>query len=162
MRPLSLLSAEDQAAYGMKEMNILTDFYGKKAQNGDVVSKPLVRKDVCMEEWSVAKKTVLQNMYPRDSTKRLYKLLFDFHRDAFPNLLVLAQLALIMPFQTADCERGFSCQNGIKTKGRSRLLKDNLNTLMTMTFEGGPTDQHDFSSAAARWKAEKNRRLFRK
>ncbi|KAL8585999.1 hypothetical protein ACOMHN_045385 [Nucella lapillus] len=51
----------------------------------------------------MAKETVLQNHYPRESTKKLYKLLFEFHKESFPNLLVLANLALTMPLQTADC-----------------------------------------------------------
>ena len=35
MHPLSSLSAEEQAAYGIKELQILTDFYGQRAQRGD-------------------------------------------------------------------------------------------------------------------------------
>jgi hypothetical protein len=162
MRPLTFLSAEQRADYGVKELSILTNFYGQRAEKGGKVSEPLIQKEECMEEWSMAKETVLQNMYPRDSTKNLYKLLSDFHKDTFPNLLVLANLALIMPYQTADCERGFSFQNGIKTARRNRLQQDSLNSLMTIKCEGAPIQEHDFVAAAHLWKKKKERRLFNK
>ncbi|KAL8580115.1 hypothetical protein ACOMHN_061229 [Nucella lapillus] len=77
MRPLSFLSADERAEYGLKELSLLTDFYGQKAVKGASVSEPLVQREVCMEEWAMAKETVLQNHYPRESTKMLYKLLFE-------------------------------------------------------------------------------------
>ena len=63
---------------------------------------------------------------PRDSLSKLYKLLFEFHKDSFPNLLSLARLALVIPFQTADCERGFSCQNVIQTAKRNGPKEDKM------------------------------------
>ena len=75
----------------------------------------MVNAEACRAEWSMAKEIVMQQLYPRDSTKILLKLLHDYHKDSLPNLMTLANLGLIMPYQTADCERGFSCQNGIKT-----------------------------------------------
>ncbi|KAL8566900.1 hypothetical protein ACOMHN_008757 [Nucella lapillus] len=161
MCPLSFISADERAECGLKELSLLTDFYGQKAVKGASVSEPLVQREVCMEEWAMAKETVLQNHYPRESTKKLYKLLFEFHKETFPNLLVLANLALTMPLQTADCERGFSCQNAIKTARRNRLKEDNLNVLMTIKCEGGAISEYDFASAAALWKAKRNRRIFK-
>ena len=50
------------------------------------------------------------------------------------NLMKLAELALIAPLQTADCERGFSTQNNIKTADRNRLSPDRLNKLMKISL----------------------------
>ena len=51
--------------------------------------------------------------------------------------MTLANLGLIMPYQTADCERGFSCQNGNKSSRRSRMEENKMNTLLTIKIEGG-------------------------
>lgn len=110
----------------------------------------------------MAKKIVMEQRYPRDSTKILWKLLFDFHKDVLPNMIILSNLALIMPYQTADCERGFSCQNGIKTARRNRLKEKSINVLMTIKCEGESVGEHNFTSAAYTWKTKKDRRLFKK
>ena len=100
--------------------------------------------------------------YPRDSMKVLWKLLFDFHKEVLPNMIKLANLALIMPYQTADCERGFSAQNGIKTARRNRLGKVNLNILMTIKCEGGSIEHYNFEKAVKIWKMKKDRRICNK
>lgn len=162
MRPLSFLSKEEQESYGNKELQVLIDHYGEAAKSGDIISDPLIDKVKCQEEWSLAKKIVMEQRYPRDSTKILWKLLFDFHKDVLPNMIILSNLALIMPYQTADCERGFSCQNGIKTARRNRLKEKSLNVLMTIKCEGESVGEHNFKSAAYTWKTKKDRRLFKK
>lgn len=123
MRPLSFLSKEEQESYGNQELQVLIDHYGEAAESGDIISNPLIDKVKCQEEWSLAKKIVMEQHYPRDSTKLLWKLLFDFHKAVLPNMIKLSNLALIMPYQTADCERGFSCQNGIKQPEGTGLKK---------------------------------------
>ena len=136
MRPLSFLSDEQKEEFGNREVEILLEHYGNEKKIGDVVSQPMVNTEACRAEWSMAKRIVMQQLCPRDSTKILLKLLHDNHKDSLPNLMTLANLALIMPYQTADCERGFSCQNGIKTSRRSRMEEETMNTLMTIKVEG--------------------------
>lgn len=162
MRPLTFMSAENQKDYGNEEIRVLASFYGQEKKAGDKTSKPLIDMEACIEEWSVAKQTVLQNMYPRDSTKLLYKLLHQYHKESFPNLLVLAKIALLLPLHTSDCERGFSAQNAIKTARRSRLEEGTLNTLMTMKCEGEPIGKQDYSQAIQVWKGKKDRRIVKK
>ena len=113
-RPISFLSKEDLDKFGEKEIGRLAAHYGNTVTNDEVVSQPLIDPVKCIEEWSLAKRIILSQSYPRDKTATLWKLMFEFHSDALPNLIKLAELALIMPYQTADCERGFSCQNNIK------------------------------------------------
>jgi hypothetical protein len=173
MRELSFLSAEEKALYGVKEMEILTNFYGikktvtvkeKTKEKKEVItrtatSEAKLKKDECLAEWAMAKQTVLDNAYPRYSIQSLYKILHDYHKEAFPNLLILANLALIMPYQTADCERGFSCQNQIKTAKRNRLEEESLNVLMTIKCEGGSLEDYDFTDAVSAWKGKCDRRI---
>lgn len=160
MRSLSFLSEEDRRQFGEKEISVLVDHYGKEqiSNDGEVTSRSLVSPLQCQEEWQLAKKIVLEQRYPRDNTRMLLKLLFDFHKDVLPNFIILANLCLIMPYQTADCERGFSCQNGIKTSRRNRMKQEHLNTLMTIKCEGGNVEEFDFSDAIKIWKQKKQRR----
>ena len=159
MRPLSFLSDEQKEEFGNRELEILLDHYGNEKKIGDVSSEPMVNAEACRAEWSMAKKIVMQQLYPRDSTKILLKLLHDYHKDSLPNLMTLANLGLIMPYQTADCERGFSCQNGIKTSRRSRMEENSMNTLMTIKVEGGSIENYDYYDEAVHcWRSKKTRR----
>ena len=65
-------------------------------------------------EWSLLKDVVKEQQYPTGKLSMLWSCIFKFHPDTFPNLLKLEQLALTLPLQTADVERGFSAQNLIR------------------------------------------------
>ena len=73
--------------------------------------------------------------------------------------MVLANLAMIMPYQTADCERGFSAQNHIKSSKRNRMQSKHLNTLMMIKIEGGKLEEFDFSKSVDLWRHLKKRRI---
>jgi hypothetical protein len=52
--------------------------------------------------------------------------------DDYRNVMLLMNTYLISPTNSAECERGFSASNRIQTNGRSRLMIDTLNTLLTV------------------------------
>ena len=56
--------------------------------------------------------------------------------EQFPTFATLANIALIIPVSSASCERGFSCQNRIKTGLRNRLSEGHLENLMKVAIEG--------------------------
>ena len=56
--------------------------------------------------------------YPKDSMSTLYRLIAEYHRDEFPQMLYLASLALTNPIQTAYCERAFSEQNRMRAPSK--------------------------------------------
>ena len=64
--------------------------------------------------------------------------------DIFPNLGKLRAIALVIPMSTADCERGFSSLNRIKTDLQNRLSYKILNALMTISIEGPERDKFPF------------------
>ena len=74
-------------------------------------SAPIVDKEATRREWKELKETVNAQHYPRDNFAKLCR----FHKESFPNLSKLAQIALVLPVHTADVERGFSNQNIILT-----------------------------------------------
>ena len=76
------------------------------------------------------------NSYRRLSMENFSKV---FLRDEvliseFPSFATLANIALVIPVSIVACERGFSCQNRIKTALRSRLAEENLNTSMKVSI----------------------------
>ena len=59
----------------------------------------------------------------------------------FPNLARIAAIGLLLPMSTADCERGFSALQRIKTDLRNRLSNKILNYLLSISIEGpSPAD----------------------
>ena len=83
-------------------------------------------------------------------------LISKYHKADFPNLIKLAQLALTSAVHTAGCERGFSAQNAILTKGRNRLLVENQHKLMRVKM----TADIDYEQVIQIWR-QKNRRLYK-
>ena len=94
------------------------------SENGEkksTKSEPLVNPEAVKKEWNDLKQKLLALMYPRDQIATLWKLINQYHKDDFPELIKLAHLALTCPVHTAGCERGFSVQNLILTSSRNRL-----------------------------------------
>ena len=157
------LTAEQFSKFGEAEMKTLLDFYGKeRISKSGVKSAAMVDEASCLAEWQLAKEVVRDNMYARDSMKALWSMMYLFHPDSFPNLFKIASLALLMPYQTADCERGFSAQNAIKTSLRNCLNEDSLNALMAIKCEGGSLNDYDFTRALKIWSRNKDRRCLKK
>ncbi|XP_077988181.1 zinc finger protein 862-like [Glandiceps talaboti] len=153
MRPLSFLSKDELTEYGNQEIGVLVNHFGEaKTRGDDTVVDRIVDPACVMREWATAKELVLSQLYPRDKMAILWKLMYTYHRDQFPNLLKLAKIALILPIQTADCERGFSVQNKIKTNIRNRFEPDRLDVLSLISAEGPPIDMFPFEEALKEWK----------
>jgi hypothetical protein len=159
MRPLSLLSQAEREEYGNDKLDKLLAHYGQAIVSKTVTSPALVDPVQCKQEWQLAKGIVMAQMYPRDSTKKLLQILYTHHQESLPNLMKLAELALIMPYHTADCERAFSVQNHLKSDKRNRLLEKNLNVLMTIKVAGPAVSEYDFSKAVRIWRKKVSRRL---
>ena len=113
-------------------------------------------------QWSLLKNIVKGQHYPTEKLSMLWSCIVKFHADTFPNLVKLAQLALILPLQTADVERGFSAQNLTKTANRNRMEAETLDSLMTISVEGPSVESYDFNKAVLLWKGKKERRIIKK
>ncbi|XP_060586448.1 uncharacterized protein LOC132742139, partial [Ruditapes philippinarum] len=144
--------------HGKDEINKLCDFYG--LSNNDTDSEPYIDSNQLRIEWEILKPLVIQQRYPTDNIYNLWKLIFMYHKEMFPNLLKLAELALIAPLQTADCERGFSTQNDIKSSDRNRLSSNRLNKLMRISLHKVDIADFDFDKAVDAWLSVKNKRAF--
>lgn len=83
------------------------------------------------------------------------------YREDYKNILELVQLMLVLPISAAQCERGFSAQNRIKSSKRSSLAVSTTEDLMRITLEGPSLEDYDPSPAVDRWmnSAKRARRL---
>jgi hypothetical protein len=161
LRPLSFLSEEEAEQFGNDKLETLIDHYGTSKDCKGEKKKALINAEETKLEWQLVKQVVRQQRYPRHNTAELWKIILDFHKDTFPNLLVLANIALMLPLQTADVERAFSCQNLIKSSQRNRLSPESVNKLMLVNLEGPEIEKFNFGEAAAHWKAVKQRNIFK-
>ena len=164
MRPLSFLSKDELSTWGDEEIETLITHFGKEQTHkySDKVSKatPLIEADETKKEWTKVKSLVVNCGYPRDMLSILWGLISKYHKDEFPNLLKLSALAITAPIHTADCERGFSCQNITKTALRNRLSPDRVDDLITISTEGKPLEEYDFEKALTHWREKKHRKIF--
>ena len=148
---------EDQSelhCFGIGELDCLITQYS---------SSPLEVSPDVHEEWIQFKTFLTSSQELKNgSIKDLVKfLLCTAERQAlFPILSKLLVRGLILPIATADCERGFSAMNRIKTTPRNRLKTTTLENLMFISIEGpNDPDKFDFSRAADKWGSMHNRRI---
>lgn len=92
---------------------------------------------------------------PQSST---WKLINDLHRERFPNVLSLIDLALTLPASSAEAERGFSLMKVIKTDWRSCLGDTTLSQLMRVKLEAAPIPEFDPLPAIKHFVTIKDRR----
>ena len=72
-------------------------------------------------------------------------------------VVVFAELALVVPLNSASCERGFSAQNKIKSKSRNRLRDEQVDRLMKITINGPHYAEYDYTAAKNNFRAMKDR-----
>ena len=168
MRPLSFLTPQQLLTYGCKEIQLLCDYYGNAKTSSwkvdgelqNKTSNAVIDTDKTLEEWQLAKQVVVAEQYPREEMWKLWSLVVKYHASDFPNLLVLARLALTSAVHTAGCERGFSVQNRILTVFRNRLTTETQEQLMKIKLDKNTRSSFNFSAAMAKWKAAKDRRIY--
>ena len=105
----------------------------------------------CMIKGSFSKLNLTQNC------KRMILL----HNTMYPNISILAKVAICLMVTSVECERTFSFQNRLKSKFRSSLKSENLNTLLCIVLCGPPVPEYDPILACKLWLTSKKRRKRR-
>ena len=77
----------------------------------------------------------------------------------YPNLSKLAQVFLVLPVSTADCERGFSTMKRIKSRLRSQMTNETLNHCMHASIEAPALQTFDFDTSVKSWSTLTKRRI---
>ena len=163
LRGVSFMTSEELSNYGNVQLLKLLNHFGQERSNErGVIFPAVVNPTQAKVEWSLLKDVVKEQHYPTEKLSTLWSCIVKFHADTFPNLLKLAELAVILPLQTADVERGFSAQNLTKTAHRNRMEAETLDNLMTISVEGPSVESYDFNKAVLLWRGKKERRIFKK
>ena len=81
-------------------------------------------------------------------------------RQMYPELSKLAQICLIIPVSTVDCERGLSTMALVKMKLRNQMKNSTLNHCLRILIEGPPIEEFDFEKVLNSWKEHGHRRLL--
>lgn len=164
LRPISFLSSEERRKWGNGKIETLISKYGveqsRVSPTGEVKVPPIINPADTRTEWEQLMTKVICEGYPRDRMVDLWGLINKYHKADFPNMLILASLALTAPVHTANCERGFSAQNAIKTAHRNRLSSARVDELMVVSLEGPPLKLNNFVPALTHWRNEKDRKIF--
>ena len=132
-------------AYGRDQLNTLCDHYSN-----------LVTVERCKGQFLQFKHFVVSHKQDYGDFEKFTKLIFTDYADVYPDLVLLASIALVIPVSSAPCERGFSQQNILKSKLRNRLNPDRLNRLLMIRLNG-PDEDMDFNSAARAFGSMKDR-----
>ena len=77
------------------------------------------------------------------------KILIEDKR--FSSIMRLISIVMLLPTNTASCERGFSLMNQIKSKGRAGLVTSFTTDLMTICTNGGSIEEFDPQPAVNEW-----------
>ena len=140
--------------YGEKEVHKLGMFYG-------VGDTPLVDTEVLKVEWYDLRIYMILN-YQNKTMKDVLSTLLDSTSvlsTLYPNFCKLAQVCLLLPLNTADCERAFSTMHRVKSRLRSQINNSTLNNCMRISMEGHPLEIFDFDKSVNTWSSLRNQRI---
>ncbi|XP_041377598.1 zinc finger protein 862-like [Gigantopelta aegis] len=135
------------------------EYHGQKDIEALASHLPFTNKEDAVEEWKVFKPVAVLATNERSPYSLMLKLLDSSLARGYPNLHKIASVGLIIPVSTADCERGFSTLNRVKTDLRGSLLEKNLNNILAVTMEGKEAKDFDFHKACETWGSMKNRKI---
>ena len=137
-------TTEQAVTFGEEELEVIIDYFCKPS---DDCSPPL-QAEKLRSEFQIFRPFVIRN-FPKTNFSVMFLKNF---RDMFQQMALLIEIALIIPFSTSPCERGFSAINRIKTKVRNRLNTSTVDTLLRISIEGPPITQFDFTHALELYK----------
>ena len=116
-------------------------------------------EQACVDEWHELKLLVYRKPQLREqSVSDFWSQIFAAYGNIFPNMLMVVELCLVIPVQTACVERGNSCLNRTMTDKRSSLDLPTVNALMHIAINGPSHEQYDATRAVAHWLTSGERR----
>jgi len=124
---------EDLAAHGKDDLHELFIHYEELFQRFEITEKVLKTPKMSMTD-------IFSSILSSEEKRK-----------QFPALGMLMEIFLLVPVNTAVCERGFSTMKRTKNDTRSCLSTCQLRKLMYTSIEGPPEDQFDAEGAVSQW-----------
>ncbi|XP_069811753.1 zinc finger protein 862-like [Dendropsophus ebraccatus] len=144
---------DDLVTYGEEEIDTLTKWY-----------KTILLKNGCEVEAIQAEWRQLKFLVKGQFADLSYSSLWETviskepYCTDFGNVLHLIHIMLILPISAAQCERGFSAQNRIKSQVRSSLHISTLEDLIRISSEGPSLELFNPEPSVKRWFNSKRKR----
>ena len=131
--------AEEFRQYGDEHIEQLVELYSPFLSEED--------RDNAADQWLGLKNHISVNLNrPLLSVYEALLALSENDNGAFRSMLPLIKIMLTVSPSTAECERGFSAMNSLKTQSRTSLKQDSLSNLLRIKVDGpalgnfNPTD----------------------
>ena len=158
LSPNKLSNTAEEAVgskYGEQEVQEIGKHYGSR-------DSPSISSSDLVLEWPELRTYMILNCATITMNEML-KSLADSENvisTLFPNFSKIAQVCLLLPLSTAECERAFSSMRRIKTRLRSQMNNATLNCCMRISLEGQPLEEFDFDKSLNSWSKLRNRRII--
>ncbi len=144
---------DDIYTFGVNEIDTLLKWYQ------DILLKNGCDISAVQAEWRLLK-TLVKGQFSDKSYCSLWEVLLtkEPYCTDFQNVLHLVEIMLVLPISAAQCERGFSAQNRIKSKVRNSLHVSTLEDLIRISTEGPSLEQFDPEPCVKLWLSAKKKR----
>ena len=109
-------------------------------------------KDAALDQWLDLKLIIDRNR--NRNTLEAYESLMCLEGQDIENvkhILPLVNIMLTISPSTADCERGFSAMNKIKTESRTSMSQDTLKNLMRISIDGPNLNEYNATDSVVHW-----------
>ena len=141
--PSKDISPEEFRSYGDEEIEKLLSIYSPKLEEDE--------RESGLEEWFDLKMEICKNLNRSviDAYESLIRNVADL--DHLIHILPLVKIMLTISPSTAECERGFSQLNRIKTESRTSLKQDTMSSLMRIALDGPMLKDFQPTQSIVKW-----------
>ncbi|KAG1675183.1 Protein NDRG3 [Nymphon striatum] len=140
--PKKNTSPQEFITYGDEEIGKLVDLFGPLLSEEE--------KDNAANQWLPLKNEIASNLN-RTLSEAYESVLADNQNDSLTAILPIINIMLTISPSTAQCERGFSAMNGLKTQYRTSLNQNSLSHLMRVKVDGPSVKDFNPTDSLVTW-----------
>ena len=137
----------------IEEKNMLKHNFGNNFIS--ILAKHFHRNEVDVnKQWSDIRRAIYTNysyVESREEVSAAWNSLYVQYGEKNQDIFYFVAVALTLPLSSASCDRGFSKQNIIKTRHRSRMLQPMLDSLIRISTHAKTFKEIDYNHAKTQW-----------
>ena len=111
-------------------------------------------------EWLVISNEFIAHHNDGKGNSCQFEMVRIFNKELYPMLVKLDKFGMILPVNTAACERHFNPLKLIKADLRNRLNQNTLDNLMLIAMEGSAPEDFSYEEALKHWSKQGKRRIL--
>lgn len=133
---------EELRTYGEEQIGTLVTLYAPLLTQEE--------KDNAVGQWLDLKLIINRNRGTLEAYESLMGVGGD-DKENIKHILPLVNIMLTISPSTAECERGFSAMNKIKTGSRTSMSQDTLKNLMRISIDGPTLEEYKATDSVVHW-----------